>query len=663
MAWPKEHGGRGFSALAVSAVLGKLASRSVGLSTLIVIPNSIGPAKLLVEYGTPEQQQQYLPRLARGEEIPCFALTEPEAGSDAASIGSTGEVFRDRDGALKIRLDWDKRFITLAPIATLLGLAVQLADPENLLGAGVAPGITCVLVPAGLPGVRIGRRHDPMGASFPNGPTSGTGVVVPAGAIIGGPAGAGQGWRMLMETLSGGRAVSLPAQSIFGMKYAARMVGAYSVLRRQFGMPIGRFEGIVEPVARIAGLTYMAEAARVMTCGAVDLGEQPAVVSAIVKLQSTELARRVVTDGMDVVGGSGICRGPRNVLAGSYASAPVGITVEGANILTRTLIVFGQGAVRAHPFARREVAALMEGRFASFLGWAVLHVASFAFNVLRLAALELTRGCLAASPVDGAAAPHHRRLAWAAARFAVASDVAMFGLGSQLKRRGLLTGRLADMLSWLFLGFAALRRFEAEGRREEDRPLLDWSIAHSMHQVQVALEGFLANLRLPVVGRLAGMLAGVFARVNPLSTGAADELSGTVARTIQVPGEQRDRITADVFLPADPMQAQGRMERAFRLVCEAAPLADRVFIAVRRGALAKGRLAALIPRAAAAGILLPAEARQLAAAEEARLDALAVDSFELSELVGPAGARPEAELPAALPPPEVIAATWPEALA
>ncbi|MCB1033956.1 MAG: acyl-CoA dehydrogenase, partial [Acidobacteria bacterium] len=331
---PRRYGGLGFSNLAASATFGKLVSRSSYLSTVVLIPNSVGPAELLLDYGTREQKDYFLPRLASGEEIPCFALTEPEAGSDAAALTSEGVVFRCLDGRLMLRLTWQKRYITLAPVATLIGLAFRLKDPEDLLGRGKDPGITCALVPVSTPGMEIGNHHDPMGLAFPNGPTSGHNVEIPLEAIIGGTDGIGKGWRMLMEALSGGRAVSLPAQAAAGVKWTARVAGAYSVVRRQFGSEIGRFEGVQEPLARIAGGAYLLEAARVFTCGAVDREERPSVASALIKYNATEIARRVLADGMDVLGGAGVSHGPHNLLADGYVGAPIGITVEGANILT-----------------------------------------------------------------------------------------------------------------------------------------------------------------------------------------------------------------------------------------------------------------------------------------------------------------------------------------
>jgi acyl-CoA dehydrogenase len=556
LAIPQEHGGHGFSALALSTIFGKLSSRSPGLSAVVLIPNSVGPGELLLEHGTPEQKAHYLPRLARGDEIPCFALTEPEAGSDAASIRSEGIVFRDREGRLALRLNWQKRYITLAPVATLLGLAFRLRDPENLLGKGEDVGITLALVPTHLPGVKIGDRHDPLGIPFPNGPTEGRDVVVPAEAILGGLSQAGQGWKMLMEALSSGRAISLPAQSVGGAKYVARVVGAYSMVRRQFGIEIGRFEGIEEPLARIGGLLYLMEAARVFTCAGVDAGHRPSVLSAVSKYHQTELLRALAQDGMDVMGGAAICLGPRNLMARAHIGAPIGITVEGANILTRTLILFGQGAIRCHPYVQREMRALEAGDEKELRRALLGHVGFFLRNLLR-STLRLGR-----SPIDGPTAGYYRQLARASARFALLTDLALLSLGSRLKFREKLSGRFADVLSWMYLGFCALRRFEAEGGRPEDLPLVRWSVEHALSRIQTAFEGIRQNF--------AGPLRILIPR-GRIGAPPSDRLGAEVAAILRTPGEQRDRLTDGVFLPADPGEALARLERAFVLARETTP--------------------------------------------------------------------------------------------
>ncbi len=628
---PREYGGKGFSALACSAVFGRLASRSLALSSVVLIPNSVGPAELLLAYGTRAQKDLYLPRLARGDEIPCFALTEPEAGSDAASLRSRGLVFRGADGRLLLRLDFKKRYITLAPIATLIGLAVRLQDPENLLGGGEEVGITCVLVPAASPGVEIGRRHDPMGVPFPNGPIEGRAVVVSVEQIIGGPAGAGRGWPMLMEALSSGRAISVPAQSVAGMKAIARGVGAYAAVRQQFGLPIARFEGIEEPLARMAGLTYILEAARVFTCGAVDSGHRPSVISAIVKYHSTEALRALVADGMDVMGGAGLCLGPRNLMAKGHLGAPIGITVEGANILTRTLIIYGQGAIRCHPYAQREIRALAVGSANGLLGAVLGHALFFARNLARETLLALGRGAWARAPVVDRTARYYRRLAWASARFAVLSDLALLSLGGRLKFRGKLTGRFADALSWMYLGLSALRRFEAEGRREEDRPIVQWALEHALSRVQASYDGILANAEGALLGPLLRGPVALWSRINPVGAPPSDRLGSRLAQILTKPGPQRDRLTEGIYLPSDPGEALGRTERAFRLGVEAAPLLDRLRREARAGALPKGPLEEQVAEALRRGLLDAREAALLDEARAAREDAIQVDSFTLQE--------------------------------
>ncbi|MCB1056335.1 MAG: acyl-CoA dehydrogenase, partial [Acidobacteria bacterium] len=544
-----------------------LASRSMYLSTVVLIPNSVGPGELLLEYGTAEQKRHYLPRLARGEEIPCFALTEPGAGSDAASLTSRGVVYRGPDGEPWLRLDWEKRYITLAPVATLIGLAVRLEDPEEILGLGPAPGISCVLVPAATPGIEIGDHHDPMGLPFPNGPITGRGVEVPVSSLIGGAEGAGRGWRMLMEALSGGRAISLPAQATAGIKWAARVTGAYASVRRQFGLPIRRFEGVEEPLARIAGSAYLAEAARVFTCGAVDAGERPSVISAVVKYNLTELARQNAADAVDVLGGAALCHGPHNLLADGYIAAPIGVTVEGANILTRTLITFGQGSLRGHPYLRRELDAVERGEPGALLRALAGHGLFLVRTLLRSTVGSWTRGRFLGSPVAGPLAGPARRLVWASARYALLTDLAVLGLGGSLKRRGKLTGRMADALSWIYLGLAVLRRFEAEGRRAEDLPLARWGLETALRRVQTAFEGVHRHLDVPLVGWWLRGPASWWLRLNPLGKGPSDALGSAAAAALIGPG--RERLTAGLHLEGAGIE---RLEHAFTLLRRAEEL-------------------------------------------------------------------------------------------
>ena len=631
---PTEYGGHGFSSLALSTIFGMLGTHSMTLNAIVVIPNSIGPAELITHYGTDEQKQHYLPRLARGLEIPCFALTEPNAGSDAASLTSSGVLFRKDDGTLAIRLQWDKRYITLAPIGTLLGLAFRLYDPENHLGRGEDLGITCGLVSTHLPGVEIGRRHDPMGTPFPNGPTRGKDVVVDADTIIGGPERAGQGWQMLMESLSGGRAISLPAGATAGAKAITRWVGAYAFVRQQFGMPIGRFEGIEEPLARIAGRTYLMEAARVYTCGAVNAGQKPAVVSAIAKYNLTDLARQTVCDGMDVLGGKGICRGPRNPLADGYAAAPIGITVEGANILTRTLIVFGQGALRCHPYLQREVRAIEEGDGTELRRALFGHTLFVLRNGLLALLHGLTRGFFASGrPLRRPVARYVRRLKWASATFAFLADLVVASSGPNLKQKGKMTGRFADILSWMYLATAVLRRYEAEGRQKDDLPLVHWGIQTALAEIQAGFQGILANFGSPILGWPVRFFGLRWFRFNPIGTPPSDRLGAAVARIPMTPGAQRDRLTGEIFLP-DPSESTGVLDRALELAHQAEPISRRIKKALRRGEISPGSPAETLARALEKEIVTAEEANLLTECEEARTEVLRVDDFSPEEFFG-----------------------------
>ena len=638
---PQEYGGLGFSNAAYSAVMTKLASRSFTYVATVGVANSLGPAKLLLNYGTPEQKQHYLPRLARGEDIPCFALTEPTAGSDAASITSNGVVFEGDDGQLYLRLNWKKRYITLGAIATLLGLAFQLKDPHNLLGKGKDVGITCALIPTDTPGVIVNQRHDPMGVPFYNSPTQGHDVVVPIGQIIGGVEQAGQGWKMLMQSLAAGRGISFPATCSGVAKLVSRVTGAYAVVRKQFGLSIGKFEGIEEPLARIAGLTYIVDAARQYTCGAVDRGEQPAVVSAIAKYTTTELSRKIINDGMDVMGGAGICRGPRNLLANIYTATPISITVEGANILTRSMMIFGQGAIRCHPYVFDEIAALESSDVDRFdrVFWS--HVGSAASNSTRAVLLHLTRGRLASSPVRGKTARYYQKLAWASAAFAALTDLVLFNFGGSLKRREKLAGRFADVLSWMYLTAATLRRYEAEGQQEEDLPLLRWSMDYAFAQMQSAFEGISGNLSIAGMGlTFSGLQLGWW-RLNPIGAMPSDRLGHDVAQSLQACGSYRDRLTHGIYIPKGSQDSLGRLERAFGLALKAEPMLKIIKAASRSGRLPKGRPAQLIEEAEVRGIVSPEDAWLLKEAEEARYDAVQVDAFDLGVYRSLGSKRPQ----------------------
>ena len=628
---PKEYGGLGFSASANSAIVGKLASRSIPLSITTMVPNSLGPAELLVHYGTQEQKDHYLPRLASGEEVPCFALTEPGAGSDAGAIEARGVVFRDEDGELYLRLTWRKRYITLAAISTLLGLAFKLEDPDDLLGKGEEPGITCALVPTETEGVVLGQRHDPLGVPFYNCPTEGQDVVVPIDAIIGGKDGVGRGWQMLMETLAAGRGISLPALATATAKSSARIAGAYSAVRKQFGLPIGKFEGIHEPLARIGGFAYMLEAARRTTCGGLDTGAKPAVVTAIAKYNFTEIARTCINDAMDVVGGAGISRGPRNLLANTYVATPISITVEGANILTRTLMIFGQGAIRCHPYAYAEIRAAQDADAKAFDRAFWGHVGHVVRNGARALLLSATRGRLAAVPYSGPAAGYARRLSWCSASFAFLADVAMASLGGDLKRKETVTGRFSDIFSWMYLANAAIARFEAEGRRKEHEAFFRWSCDYAFARIQEAFDGLYRNLDVPVLGAILAGPVALWSRINRIGSEPSDALGSEIAQALQVPGDVRDSLTPGIWREEGGSEALGRLENAFRLSTQADEVAAKIKRAVRERRLPKGRPAALLDAALEAGVLEQREVELVRTAEAARQDAIEVDSFSLEE--------------------------------
>jgi acyl-CoA dehydrogenase len=628
---PTEYGGHGFSASANSAVVSKLSSRSGTLGITVMVPNSLGPAELLHHYGTKEQKDELLPRLADGREIPAFALTEPGAGSDAGSITASGEVFRGEDGELYLRFNWRKRYITLAAVSTLLGLAFKMRDPGNLLGKGEELGITCALIPTDTPGVEKGERHDPMGVPFYNCPTEGHDVVLPINCLIGGHNGIGRGWIMLMECLAAGRGISLPASAVATCKAAARLAGSYSAIRKQFGVSIGRFGGVQEPLARIGGFAYLTEAARRYTCGALDKGAKPAVITAIMKYNTTELARQAINDAMDVLGGAAISRGPRNLLAHAYMATPISITVEGANILTRTLVVFGQGAIRCHPHAWSEVMAAESGDSRAFDKAFFGHVGHVARNFSRTVLLDLTGGRLGRSPVNGPCAPYYKRLDWASARFAILSDLSMAMIGGDLKRREEVTGRFADIISWMYLVQATLRRFEAEGRPAEDLPFLRWSADYGFAKIQSAFDGLYTNLNLPLIGwALAGPIR-TWSRIVPIGSAPSDRIGSQVAMALQVPGEQRDRITSGLYIPEDATEAAGRMERTLDLITRADEVADKIKQAIKDRRLPRQKPITLLAEAEGAGVISPEEVKLVLEAEAARDDTIEVDSFTLDD--------------------------------
>ncbi len=543
---PKEYGGLGFSAYGHSCVIEKLATRSQVLAITVMVPNSLGPAELLLHYGLDKQKKYYLPRLADGREIPCFALTEPEAGSDATSIQSSGTVFKDSDGELKIRLRFEKRYITLGSIATVIGLAFVLKDPENLLGMGEDPGITCGLVDAAKEGVDQSRRHDPLGVPFVNAPLIGTDVVIGIDDIIGGRAGLGKGWEMLMESLAVGRGISLPSTSAGGSKMAVFVASAYSSVRYQFGIAIGKFEGVAEVLGRIGAETYLLDAAKTFTIGAIDHGEKPAVANAIMKYQSTEKYRKIILDAMDILGGAAISRGPKNLMAHAYFGAPIAITVEGANIMTRTLIQFGQGVIRCHPYAFAEIEALEKGDIDTFDTLFFSHVRHVLANGFRSFMLGISRGRLHRSKRSGVTARYERKLAWASAKFAFLSDVVLAIMGAGLKRRESLSGRFADILAQMYMLTATLRRFQEEGERKEDEVLLKVVMAMGFQRIDEAFAGIYRNVSGGALGILF-RLTGFISKINGFGSVISDTDLHTIAARLTTNPAMRDRLCQNIY--------------------------------------------------------------------------------------------------------------------
>ncbi len=584
---PKAYGGLEFSAQMHSAVVMKIASRSITAAVTVMVPNSLGPGQLLMNYGTEEQKNHYLPRLSSAEDIPCFALTSPWAGSDAAAMRDTGIVCKgefDGKEILGIRLNWEKRYITLAPVATLLGLAFKLYDPEHLIGDKEAHGITLALIPTDTAGIEIGRRHLPLDQAFQNGPVKGHDVFIPLDWMIGGVEYAGQGWRMLMECLADGRAISLPSLSAGAGKLCSRATGAYARIRTQFHTPIGRMEGVEEALARIVGNTYAIDATRQITVVSVDQGEKPSVMSAIAKYHCTERMRSVVNDAMDIFGGSAIIMGPLNLLARTYEAIPVSITVEGANILTRSLIIFGQGVIRCHPYLRREMDALaMDDKQAALKAFDAAFFAHIGFvgsNKVRSILLGLGGGYLSKPPFSGDSLRYARHIERLSANLAFVSDITLAVLGGGLKRHEKLSGRLGDILSQLYIASAAIKRFSTDGEPAEDTPLLQWVCEDALWRAQQALDGFLRNFPVPAIGIL--MRALVFPLGKPFKP-PVDKLGHKVATIVLNENKARDRLSAGIYINTNPDDPLGRIEHAFATVLAARDSEKKLELARKSG--------------------------------------------------------------------------------
>jgi acyl-CoA dehydrogenase len=642
---PKQYGGLEFSAYANACVIMKLASRSATASSTIGVPNSLGPAELLLHYGTEEQKNRYLPGLAAGSEIPCFALTSPQAGSDAASIIDSGVVCKGEwqgETIVGIRLNWDKRYITLAPVATVLGLAFKLYDPDHLIGDQDEYGITAALVPTDTPGVTIGRRHHPLTIGFQNGPTSGKDVFVPLDYIIGGHAMAGKGWKMLVELLSVGRAITLPSTAAGGGQAATYATGAYAIIRKQFNTSIANFEGVGEALTRIAGYSYIMNSAVSVTSGAIDQGEKPAVPSAILKYHCTELGRKVSNDAMDVHGGKGICLGPKNYLGRGFIAAPIAITVEGANILTRSLIIYGQGAIRCHPFVLRELAAAGDQDFdrglIEFDDALFGHIGYAISNVARSFFLALTHAKFSKVPLNTPTRRYYQNINRYSAAFALASDFAMLTLGGDLKKRELLSARLGDVLSCIYLASCVLKHFENQGRRATDLPLVEWSVRTLMYQAQESLHAFLRNL--PNRWAATFLRIFIFPRGRTYSA-PSDELVHKVVELSTTPGEARERLSQQAYTTIEPGNPVGLLEEALRLSIELAPLERRLRQARKEGLIRSEYLGQQIEEAAAAEVIDSNETARLRDYHDKVSSLLAVDDFDPEELRRTAEAAPK----------------------
>src|SRR5713226_8211666 len=613
---PRRYGGLEFSAYAHSCVLIKIASRSGLASSTVAVPNSLGPAELLLHYGTQTQKDHFLPRLARGEEVPCFALTGPRAGSDAASIPDTGIVCRGTwlgREVIGLRLNFSKRYITLAPIATVIGLAFRMFDPDKLLGDKTDLGITCALIPRNTPGVTIGRRHFPINVPFQNGPIQGKDVFVPLDVIIGGPKMAGSGWRMLVEQLSVGRCISLPSNATGGSKAGVWATGAYARIRRQFNMPVGRFEGVESVLARMVGLTYTMDAARSVTAGAIDGGEKPSVPSAMLKYHVTEMGRQVANDAMDVHGGKGICLGPRNYLGRGYQIVPVAITVEGANILTRSLIIFGQGAVRCHPFVLREMNAARNpdraAGIAEFDRALMGHIGFAISNAARSLVLGVTLARFTRVPQAGPTTRYFQHVNRYSASFALATDIAMLALGGYLKKKETLSARLGDVLSAMYLASMVLKHHDNQGREAADLPLVEWACRSLLYQAQEQLHLFLRNFPNRPLAALMRLL--IFPRGLTYFP-PSDRLGRSIADLIMNPTAARERLTRHIYKTQVPNNPLGLLQEALILATPAESLEKRIRVdGIKTGRVTALDLPGQISQALHLGIVSEAEAAVL----------------------------------------------------
>lgn len=633
---PKKFGGKGFSAYAHSQIIVKVSSRSITASTTISVPNSLGPAELLLHYGTEEQKEYYLPRLARGEEVPCFALTSSEAGSDAGAMSDHGIVcWGEHEGkkTLGIRLNWSKRYITLAPIATVIGLAFKLYDPDHLLGSKTDIGITCALIPRNTPGITIGRRHYPMNIPFQNGPIQGKNVFIPLAWVIGGEKQIGKGWRMLMESLAAGRAITLPSSALGGAKVMCYAGGAYARIRRQFNLPIGRFEGIEEPLARIAAYTYIMDAARLLTISSVDEGEKPSVASAIIKYHVTELGRKIALDGMDIHGGKAICLGPKNYIGRGYESIPIAITVEGANILTRNMIIFGQGAIRCHPYvlAEMEAAKISDPKesLAAFDKAVIKHIGYGISNIVRSFVLGLTGSLIVRAP-KGNLKRYYQQATRFSSALALIADVSMLTLGGALKRKESISARLGDILSYLYLLSAVLKNYHEQGQNTDDLPVVRYACLYCLFEIQEAFDEIIKNFPNRWVAALLRVLifplGQHFSRPN-------DKIKHKIAQLLIAPTETRQRLATGAFLAPVKENVLADVQDAFIKTIAAEPIDKLIKAAYKEGNITGYTMVEQAQCALDKKIISVEQFDIFMQAEEARRKVIAVDDFTSEELM------------------------------
>ncbi|SFC66459.1 acyl-CoA dehydrogenase [Pseudoalteromonas denitrificans] len=632
---PESYGGKDFSAIANSTIVSRIATRSLSAAVTVMVPNSLGPGELLMHYGTEEQKEYWLPQLANGSQVPCFALTGPEAGSDAGSIPDTGVVCEGEingETVVGIKLNWSKRYITLAPVASVLGLAFKMYDPDGLLGEQEDIGITCALIPTDHKGVEIGERHNPMAMAFMNGTTYGKDVFIPLNWIIGGPDFAGKGWRMLVECLSAGRGISLPALATATGHVCSKMTGAYAYVRKQFGLSIGQFEGVQQSLARIGGFTYSLEAMRTMTAGAIDLKISPSVVTAIAKYHMTEMSRTIINDALDIHGGKGIQLGPNNYLGHAYMGMPISITVEGANILTRNLMIFGQGATRCHPYVLKEMFAANEDDFdkglQTFDDLLTKHILFALTNAGAAIGHGLTQSIFCKAPVSGPTAKYYKQLTRMSRSLAICTDVAMLRLGGDLKRREMISARLGDVLSQLYIASSVLKRYEDEGRQQADLPFVHYSLEHCLYQIGQAFDGFFENFPSKIFSFILKRL--VFPWGNHYQQVMDDTCKDVCTHMLQ-PGVMRNRLSH--LCHEGDSGGMHIMENAFLAMHQCEALFSKLQLAKKEEKLeANLSMTEMIEQAKSIELITEHEAEKMLAANELRMSAISVDNFAKNAL-------------------------------